>query len=152
MPNLFPEDTSLEEGNIDGLEEPLIDFKGSYLFDFKKGDFVKNPDGTIAKCSDLQAYIQWCNKVLLSPRYKLAYSDLYGQDFKEIIGSGLSKEAIELELKRMTQEALMVHPRTKEVTNFLFKWIENKEEVYYEFEILTIDEEKFMLHNELKVW
>lgn len=151
MPNLFPEDTNLEENNIEELEEPIIYFKGSYLFDFKTGEFVTNPDGTIAKANDLEAYVQWCYKAMATPRYKLAYSDLYGQEFKNIIGQDISKDAIELEIKRMTEETLMVHPRTKDVYNFIFKWSENKE-VYYEFEIITIDEEKFMLHSELKVW
>ncbi|NME95368.1 DUF2634 domain-containing protein [Clostridium cochlearium] len=150
MPNLFPEDMEFEENNIEELEEPL-EFKGSYLFDFEKGEFVTNPDGTIAKCDDLQAYIQWCNKALATPRYKLAYSDLVGQEFKSIIGSGLSKSAIELEIKRMTIETLMVHPKTKDVTNFNFKWAGNKEEVYYEYEVITIDEERFTLDNTVKV-
>ncbi|QDY32658.1 DUF2634 domain-containing protein [Clostridium sporogenes] len=152
MTNLFPEDTNLEENNIEELEEPIINFKGSYLFDFKTGEFVTNPDGTIAKANDLEAYVQWCYKAMATPRYKLAYSDLYGQEFKNIIGSGLPKDAIELEIKRMTEETLMVHPRTKDVDNFVFTWNENKEAVYFEFEIITIDEEKFMLHSELKVW
>lgn len=152
MPNLFPEDTNLEENNIEeSLEEPL-EFKGSYLFDFKTGEFVTNPDGTIAKANDLESYVQWCYKAMATPRYKLAYSDLYGQEFKNIMGKDISKSAIELEIQRMTEDALMVHPRTKDVDNFIFKWLRGKEEVYYEFEIATIDEEKFMLHSELKVW
>lgn len=152
MPNLFPKDTNLEENNIQELEEPSIDFKGSYLFDFKKGEFVTNPDGTIAKSNDLEAYVQWCYKAMATPRYKLAYSDLYGQEFKNIMGKDISQSAIELEIKRMTEETLMVHPRTKDIDNFIFKWSETKKEVYCEFEIVTIDQEKFMLHSELKVW
>ncbi|CAL83876.1 DUF2634 domain-containing protein [Clostridium botulinum] len=151
MPNLFPEDTNLEENNIEELEEPL-EFKGSYLFDFKTGEFVTNPDGSIARANDLESYVQWCYKAMATPRYKLAYSDLYGQEFKNIIGQDISKDAIELEVKRMTEETLMVHPRTKDVYNFIFEWSDNKEKVLYTYEILTIDEEKFMLHNELKVW
>ncbi|MDS1004918.1 DUF2634 domain-containing protein [Clostridium sporogenes] len=152
MPNLFPENISLEENNIEELEEPIIDFKGSYLFDFKTGEFVKNPDGSIARANDLESYVQWCYKAMATPRYKLAYSDLYGQEFKNIIGQDISKDAIELEVKRMTEETLMVHPRTKDVYNFIFEWSDNKEKVLYTYEIITIDEERFMLHNELKVW
>ncbi|KGO14293.1 phage-like element pbsx protein XkdS [Clostridium botulinum] len=150
MHNLFPED-SIEENNIEELKDPL-QFKGSYLFDFKKGEFVTNPDGSIARANDLEAYVQWCYKAMATQRYKLAYSDLYGQEFKNIMGKDICKSAIELEVKRMTEETLMVHPRTKDIDNFIFKWSENKKEVYYEFEIITIDQEKFMLHNELKVW
>lgn len=152
MPNLFPEDTDLEENNIEELEEPIIDIKGSFLFDFKKGDFVTNPDGTIAKVNDLEGYVQWCYKALATSRYKLAYSDLYGQEFKNIMGKDISKSAIELEIKRMAEETLMVHPRTKDVIDFSFKWDEKKESVYFEFKLITIDEEKFMLNSEMKVW
>lgn len=152
MPNLFPEDTNLEENNIEKLEEPVIDFKGSYLFNFKTGEFVTNPDGTIVKANDLETYVQWCYKAMATPRYKLAYSDLYGQEFKNIMGKDISKSAMELEVKRMTEETLMVHPRTKDVYNFIFEWSDNKEKVLYTYEIITIDQEKFMLHNELKVW
>ncbi|EGO86274.1 DUF2634 domain-containing protein [Clostridium botulinum C] len=151
MPNLFPESIEFEENNIEELLEEPSEFKGSYLFDFKKREFVKNPDGTIAKCDAFKAYIQWCNKALLTPRYKLAYDDLYGQEFKSIIGSGLSKPAIELEIKRMTIETLMVHPKTKDVTNFKFKWSNNKEELYYIFEVLTTTYEKTILDNIVKV-
>jgi PAS domain-containing protein len=139
-----------EEKSIEDLEEPL-EFKGSYLFDFEKGEFVKNPDGTIAKSNDLEAYVQWCNKTMYSPRYKLAYSDLYGQEFNKLIGTLLSKDAIELEIKRMTEETLIVHPRTREITNFVFKWSDSKEEVFYEYEVITIDGERFMLENSVKV-
>lgn len=150
MPNLFPEDTSFEETSSTDTESS-IEFKGSYLFDFEKGDFVKNPDGTIAKADDLQAYIQWCSKAMASPRYKLIYGNLYGHDFTDLIGSSLSKDAIELEIKRMTQETLIVHPRTDTVDNFTFKWIEDKGEVYYEYEVTTIDDETISLNNSLKV-
>lgn len=150
MPNLFPEDMSFEETNIESMNEPL-EFKGSYLFDFEKGEFVKNPDGTIAKCDDLQAYVQWCYKAMATPRYKLAYSDLYGHEFKDLIGKNLSKEAIELEIKRMTTETLMVHPRTQEVTDFQFCWSNNKEEVYYTYKVITIDDERILLNNTVKV-
>jgi Protein of unknown function (DUF2634). len=150
MPNLFPEDTSFQEISSTDTESSL-EFKGSYIFDFEKGDFVKNPDGTIAKADDLQAYIQWCSKAMLSPRYKLVYSNLYGHDFKELIGSSLSKDAIELEIKRMTQETLIVHPRTDNVDNFTFEWIDGKGEVYYEYEVTTIDDETISLNNSLQV-
>lgn len=150
MPNLFPDNISFEDdGNI--IESNNTYFEGSYLFDFEKGEFIKNPDGSIAKCNDLQAYIQWCNKAILTPRYKLAYSYLYGHDFEDLIGSGISKKAIELEIQRMTSEALMVHPRTSEVNNFSFEWSSSKEEVYYSFDVITIDEVNIQLNNNIGV-
>lgn len=150
MPNLFPSTEFEEENFIETLQEPL-EFKSSYLFDSEKGELVKNPDGTIARANDLQAYVQWCNKAMATPRYKLSYSDLYGHDFKDLIGSGLSRSAIELEIKRMTQETLIVHPRTKEVDNFTFKWSDSKDEVYYTYEVNTVDKKEIALDNTVKV-
>ncbi|BDR81013.1 DUF2634 domain-containing protein [Clostridium tetani] len=151
MPNLFPEDTNLEENNIEeSLEEPL-EFKGSYLFDFEKGEFTINPDGTVAKCDDLQAYIQWCQIAMLTDRYKYVFSNLFGQEFRELKKSSLSRDGIELEIKRIIQETLLVHPRTRKVNNFNFNWSDNKEEVYCEFQIITIDDEKITLDNNVKV-
>ncbi|KLU74284.1 MULTISPECIES: DUF2634 domain-containing protein [Clostridium] len=151
MSNLFPKETNFNTISLEDVLDANLDCNGSYAFDFKKGEFVTNPDGSIAKCDAFQAYIQWCNKAILTPRYKLAYDDLYGQEFKSIIGSGLTKPAIELEVKRMTIETLMVHPRTKGVTNFQFRWSIHKEELYYTYEVLTINDEKAILDNIVKV-
>lgn len=150
MPDLFPEGISFEYTSSTDIENSL-EFKGSYLFDFEKGDFVKNPDGTIVKSDDLEAYIQWCNKAMASPRYKLIYSDLYGHDFKELMGSILSHSAIELEIKRMTQETLLVHPRTKSVDNFVFEWSDVAGEVYCTYKVFTMDEKEIQLNKTVKV-
>lgn len=150
MPNLFPDGTSFENTSSTNTEDS-IDFKGSYLFDFQKGDFVKNPDGTIVRADDLQAYVQWCNKAMASPRYKLIYSNLYGHEFENLTGNILSHDAIELEIKRMTQEALIVNPRTNSVDNFVFKWSDTNEEVYYTYYVKTIDNNKIELNKTVKV-
>lgn len=153
MPNLFP--LEITDFNVRSIEDEddteELEYEGSYLFNFEKGEYVKNPDGTIIKCDDKKAYEQWCNKALNTPRYKYAYSDLYGQEFSGLIGSGISKEAVELEIQRITIETLMVHPRTREVTSFSFEWSSNQDEVYYEFEVSTIDDENFTFENTMKV-
>lgn len=150
MPNLFPESINSDEINIENVEESL-EFKGSYLFGFEKREFIKSPDGTIVKCDDLEAYKQWCQLSMMTERYKYVFSNLFGQEFRELVKSGLSREAIELEIKRMTEEALKVHPRTKDVRSFNFNWSDNREEVFYTYEIMTIDEENIYLDNIVKV-
>lgn len=146
--NLFPDDSIFED--IDFTEgepeENLDDFKKSYAYDFEKGDFKRGPDGKILLVDRLEAYIQWCQKSLLTKRLKhLSYTDVYGQEYYTLIGEGLSKAAIELEVERMTREALMVHPYTKEVNNFTFTWSQNKEELYFEFDVMTVLDELFTL-------
>lgn len=146
--NLFPEDDVIyvEEEAIDNE----IKFKPSYAFDFNTGEFKINPDGTIPLCNELEAFAQWCNKAMLTPRYKLGYSWVYGHELKALIGSSMCKKAIELEIKRMTIETLKVHPKTKDVDNFTFNWSGNGKEVSYTYEITTIYDENFLLKSEMK--
>lgn len=146
MVNLFPLETDFEELNIQNNNE--IEFKGSYKFDFDKGEFIKNVDGTIVRCNEEEAYIQWCQKVMRTPRFLLAYSELFGHEIDSLRGSKLSKEAIELEVKRMTKEALMVHSKTIDVDNFKFTW--NNGDLYYEYNVNSYYNNS-TLSNELKV-
>ncbi|WP_252224279.1 MULTISPECIES: DUF2634 domain-containing protein [unclassified Clostridium] len=146
MPNLFPtvnkEIINLEENNKQ-------EFKGSYAINFETGEFIKNSDGTIKILDEFEAYVQWCEKAMLTARYKYgAYSDRYGKD---IIGSDITdKKFVELELKRITQEALMVHPLTKSVDSFSFEW--KGSDVYYSFEVTTTKNRNKVLKSNKKVW
>ena len=144
MANLFP-NGSLE--NITLKEEQKVEFKGTYAFDFEIGEFIRNADGSIKILDEFNAWIQWCEKAMITTRYKYgAYSNKYGRD---IIGSDIDKKAIELELKRITTEALMVHPMSKTVENFEFSW--KDESVYYTYEVESITEQKKELTSVMKV-
>lgn len=151
--NLFPEDMDFDLEVTDLLEdetEHIENFKKSYAFDFEKGEFIRGPDGKILLVNRLESYMQWCHKTLLTKRYKhLSYTTVYGQEYYTLIGQITSKAADELEVERMTREALMVHPYTKSVQDFRFEWDKNKEELYFEFDVITVLDELFTL--ELKV-
>ncbi|BAH07927.1 DUF2634 domain-containing protein [Clostridium kluyveri] len=151
MPNLFPDSYYTDDtGSSTTNTNNGIEYKGSYKFDFNKGEFVKNPDGTVKKCDDLEAYSQWCQMALLTDRYKYIYSNLFGQEFSDLQDRQYSRDAIELEVKRMTVEALMVHPRTKDVINFTFTW-QNNGELYYEYTVVTVDGNEVGLNNSVNV-
>ena len=75
-----------------------------------------------------------------------AYSNRYGRDSIDLT---FDKKAIELELKRITKEALMAHPMTKSVENFLFTWVNG--EVTYNYEVYTIQGQKKILTSTQKV-
>ncbi|WP_010295853.1 DUF2634 domain-containing protein [Clostridium senegalense] len=144
MPDLFP-DGSLEEVTL--KEDTPIELKKTYAINFETGEFIKNPDGSIKLLNEFDSYIQWCQKALMTARYKYAaYSSLYGKD---IIGSSLDKKAVELEIKRVTREALMVHPFTQDVSSFSFDW--RNGEVYYTYEVTTLDGQSKELTNTEKV-
>ncbi|MFU0784316.1 DUF2634 domain-containing protein [Clostridium sp.] len=150
MPDLFPDNMNYSDDTID-ISNSDTEYKGSYKFDFDKGEFVKNPDGTIKKCDDVEAYKQWCQLAMSTPRGMLGYSTLFGHELNTLTGTEYSKEAVELEVKRMTMEALMVHPRTKDVTNFSFIW-QDSGELYYEYTVVTVDNISLNLDNTTKAW
>ena len=144
MPSLFPTG-SLETITI--KENEKIEFKGSYEINFETGEFVKNPDGTVKLLDYFEGYIQWCYLAMATARYKfMAYSDRFGRD---AIGSVVDKKAMELEIKRITQEALSVHPMTSSVDSFVFDW--RNGEVYYEYTVQAISGEKKVLTSTEKV-
>lgn len=153
MANLFPEGTSFEITDYrKNRNNDVSNFKKTYAYDFEKGDFIRGPDGKVLLVDRLEAYVQWCNKVLITKRYKhLSYTSKYGQEYYMLIGKNLSKSAIELEVSRMTREALKVHPYTKSVSNFKFEWNTNKETLDFQFKITTVLDELFTLNKSLDV-
>lgn len=75
-----------------------------YNFDERKITLV---NGSPVWVEGLEAIKIWIYKTLLTQRgYFMAYSFNYGQDYEDLIGSGLSIAALKSEAKRMTEEAL----------------------------------------------
>lgn len=140
MANLYPtEEVTIEETTESTANE--VQFGSSWRFDFTAGDFVLTPTGKVApSTNDLNAYIEWCQKALNTPRYRHPiYSRDYGNEFEDLIGRGLTKEAIESEIKRMATECLMVDARTASVDNFVFTW--DNEIVYFTCEVISVRSE-----------
>ncbi|SKA99316.1 Protein of unknown function [Caloramator quimbayensis] len=81
-----------------------------YAWDFEKNDFILK-DGSFVVVEGLEAIKIWIYKTLQTPRFRYAiYSDDYGHDLEDLIGSDFSKAAAESEIKRILYEALMVNP------------------------------------------
>lgn len=144
MANLFPTGSF----NTNTLtDSSSIDYKGTYAWDFETGDFIRSADGSIKILNEFEAYVQWCQKAMLTSRYKYsAYTSKFGKD---IIGSALDPKAIELEVQRITQEALLVHPMTKTVDNFNFTW--NSRELYYTYDVTSTKGQNTILESTVKV-
>ena len=67
----------------------------------------------------LEAIKIWIYKTLLTQRgYYMAYTFNYGQDYEDLIGSGLSVAALKSEVKRMTEEALLDNECILKLENF----------------------------------
>lgn len=146
MANLFPIN-SIE--TISPKEEKTFELKGSYAIDFEAMKFKKNLDGTIKKLNAYDAYVQWCQLAMMTIRneYKV-YSSLFGRDK---VDTSLSKQAIELEVKRITVEALMVHPNTKTVDSFIFTWKNNYTDLYYDYTVTPVQGLSKVLSNVINI-
>ena len=133
MPNLYP---IFEPPTIVEQEQPQLapEYPKSYLFDFEKGDFVRDAAGRIAVADGHQAWVQWCVKTVLTERFAyLAYSRNYGVEIEEALKQP-TRALVEMEIERTITEALMTDPRTKLVRDFAFRWY--ADELYVSFTIV----------------
>lgn len=121
MPNLYPTDTATTTELAETTAE--VTFGKSWRFDFDKGDFVQTPTGKVATSEDEDAWLEWCQKAILTDRYRyLIYGRNHGQEFEDLIRRNLNRVGNESEIKRIITECLMVDPRTASVDNFTFIW------------------------------
>ncbi len=150
MPNLFPSETTITNPENNEFSAGDVVFGRSWRFDFDAGDFILTPSGKVAAADDLQAYTEWCQKTLLTQRYRyIIYSRNYGSEYEELVGRGFSEAIIESEVERMTREALTVDPRTGEVDNFSFSWQEDA--LYFTCDVTTARGEKTTVEGEVKL-
>ncbi|NPV90103.1 MAG: DUF2634 domain-containing protein [Firmicutes bacterium] len=135
MPNLYPTVTTSTTPET-AKTASQVKFGKGWRFDFGKGDFVWTPIKRMAEAEGIDAFAEWCQKTLLTQRYRyLIYSRSYGSEFEDLIGQGMSREAQENEIKRMTSEALLTDPRTGRVDNFSFNWEEDA--VSFSFDVTS---------------
>lgn len=142
MPNLFPTEqiTAVPEETQTGL----VKFGKSWVFDFEQGDFVLSPTGRAMEADGAEAYRQWAQKTLLTPRYRYPiYSRNYGQELEDLLRRNLTRAGNESEIKRMVTEALMVDQRTSSVGDFTFDWQEDS--VYFTCTVTTAQGEQVQI-------
>lgn len=84
-----------------------------YEIDFKTGQLT----GRIVEGKE--AIKVWIWLALQTPRYRYyAYTWDYGNEFEDLIGKGHTKEYIEAEAKRMTEDCLLVNEDIQSITKF----------------------------------
>lgn len=90
------------------------------LFDFEKGDFVRDAAGRVLYGDGREAWRQWCVKVISTERDSyVAYSTAIGVETEHATAQG-TRSAVRSALERTITEALMVHPMTESVQSFEF--------------------------------
>lgn len=114
------------ETMIDVAEEQTLndarELRG-YTYDYDDGKVVTTLNGRAIKNDAASAYLLWVVKNLVTERYeRAAYSSDFGIEFRAIVRKNYSKSIAESELKRTITEALSVDERTKDVSDFKFRW------------------------------
>ena len=144
MANLFPEDMEDEDLELEQLEEQIdeepVGYKPSVCFDDGLEDFKRDGSMKLVECSGLEAWIQWCKKVIQTKRYVCqAYSDDIGIDIEQAFQAG-SREEAESILENEIVEALEAHPygRTEFVQSVTFQW-KNPDSVEVLCKVIGID-------------
>ncbi|HHX87694.1 MAG TPA: DUF2634 domain-containing protein [Firmicutes bacterium] len=121
MPSLYPV-FDMPELVEQQQTRPEPEYPDSYLFNFEKGEFVKDGAGRVVIADGYTAWKQWCIKAVLTQRFAfLAYSWDYGVEVSEALRSP-TRKAVEMEMERTITEALLVDPRTQQVREFTFRW------------------------------
>lgn len=151
MPNLFPTEDITEVQDETTEENQIVQFPRSWKFDYETGDFVQSPTGKAIQTEDIDAYIEWCQKALLTARYRYSiYTNKHGFEGEDLIGRGLTQAANESEIKRMVSECLMVDTRTAKVENFVFTW-EGSDTVYYTCDVVTARGDTVQISNQVVI-
>lgn len=116
---MFPELSELEFENF-SQQQDLSKIGKSFLFDFKKGDFVLK-DGKLVTVEGVEALKIWIEKTLRTEKYRFkVYEDTdYGITLEDlIVGYDYSQSFIEAEIKREVTEALTKHPMIESLVNW----------------------------------
>ena len=112
--------------DIPGSEEEIAqaaeqDFKPAPLFDFEKGDFVRDGANRVVMVDGREAYKNWVRKTICTQiGSKLSYPG-FGIDYEGAMQLD-SHEAVVSELERTITEALTANPCTERVYDFEFEW------------------------------
>lgn len=109
-------------------DDPVYEerYRPSVFFDFETGDFVRDGANKLVRADGREAYMQWCQKVVATEREQfLAYSDDIGTEFEDMEDFP-DRDTKESEIERTITEALMVHPATEYVRNFVFEYVSGK--------------------------
>ncbi len=115
---MFPFDIEDEEVDLEIEEEKE---PSDYEIDFTTGKLT----GRII--TGLEAIKQWARIVLSSERYFYPqYSWDHGVDFNRLIGQNYDQSYIQSEVKRMTEEALMVNKDILGIENLTCELVNDK--------------------------
>lgn len=142
---MLPEIADLEFENDELVEEDVPTIGKSFLFDFKKGDFVLK-DGKLVILEGIEALKMWIVKVIRTEKFRFRIyentgfedDEQYGVMLEDLIGSNFDREFIEAEIEREVTEALLLHEYIISVDEWQFE--RNSKKMTVSFAVTTYDE------------
>lgn len=130
------------------IEQEETTFPQDWLFDFDKGEFVISSSGSVVLADGYTSWKNWCIKQIFITRFAcLGYSWDIGID-EAYINSLNADEAQRTAIERSITEALMMHPKTKQVTSIAFETVGDA--VYITFDVYPVEGAKFEYRKELR--
>lgn len=139
---MLPKIADLEFENDELAEEDVPTIGKSFLFDFKKGDFVMK-DGKLVVLAGIEALKMWIIKVIRTEKFRFRIyesenDEQYGVMLEDLIGSNFDREFIEAEIEREVTEALLLHEYIISVDEWQFE--RNSKKMTVSFAVTTYDE------------
>jgi len=139
---MLPEIADLEFENDELAEEDVPTIGKSFLFDFKKGEFVMK-DGKLVVLEGIDALKMWIVKVIRTEKFRFRIyesedDEQYGVLLEDLIGSSFDREFIEAEIEREVTEALLLHEYIISVDEWQFE--RNSKKMAIIFAVTTYDE------------
>lgn len=122
--SIFPQININIEDNTQTTETKSLG--KSFLFDFKKGDFVLR-DGKPVEVEGIESIKIWIEKILRTEKFKFKIYETgeeneYGVTIKDLLFRQKYPHSFVLtELRREVSEALSKHPEIKDIENFNIK-------------------------------
>ncbi|WP_285397651.1 DUF2634 domain-containing protein [Lysinibacillus sp. fls2-241-R2A-57] len=134
---MLPKIAQLEFNNQE-IKKDLPPLGKSFLYDFKKGDFVMR-NGKMVEVHGLETLKQWILKVLKTERFRFRiYKDIpYGVTLEDLIGSNLPRAFVEAEIKREVTESLMEHTHIQAIQEWQF--IRDGTWMRIKFRVITVE-------------
>ena len=121
-----------EENLEDVTQEPDdIYIPKEYGIDFETGQLT----GKIVEGVEAVKVWVWLALQTARERYCI-YSTDYGQEYEDLIGKGYSKGYTDMELRRMTEECLLINPYITAIENFSAE--KNDSRVTLSFKVITL--------------
>lgn len=121
---MFPEDVGqyLVTEENDAINRTPTYNGRSFLYDFKRGDFIYK-NGAPIEVTGLKALEIWIEKVIRTERFRFnVHKDVnYGVTIEDLIGSLLPRGYIESEMTRELTESILENPLIDDLTNWNFE-------------------------------